>query len=216
MLKTLQVDIVDTSVQNRSTEVPRVLLIDNYDSFTYNIVQYLMCLGINPLVITNDQMSVEEILKISFSHLILSPGPGNPSNAGVCKNLIHRLMQSQIAVLGVCLGHQIIAEVFGANVQHALQIHHGKVSLIENSGLGIFSGLPAKYKVTRYHSLIVANPLPDCLSISAWHLREDGQKEIMALQHKNLPIFGVQFHPEAILTENGLELLKNFLFPEGV
>lgn len=188
-----------------------ILLIDNYDSFTYNIVQYLMCLGVRPKVIKNDCANLEEILKIKYSHLIISPGPGNPQESGICKLLVKKFAAEGLPILGVCLGHQIIAEIYGARVIHAKEIFHGRVSEIENTGAGIFTHLPKKFKVTRYHSLIVESPLPESLIMTAWHQRSDGEREIMGLQHKVLPIYGVQFHPEAILTEFGMEVFKNFL-----
>lgn len=195
-----------------TTEFPKVLLIDNYDSFTYNIVQFLLCLGVKPIVIKNDQYEVDEILKITMSHLIISPGPGSPRESGVCSPLLERLYLSKLPILGVCLGHQIISEFFGGKVVHAKEIQHGKISVIQNTGEGIFAQLPQSFKVTRYHSLIVDKmTVPSNLLVTAWHKRNDGDEEIMAIQHKTLPIYGVQFHPEAILSEYGLELFRNFL-----
>lgn len=195
-----------------ATEHPKVLLIDNYDSFTYNIVQYLLCLGVKPLVIKNDQTEVEELLKIPMSHLIISPGPGCPKESGICLPLLEKLYLTQLPILGVCLGHQIIAEFFGGKVIHAKEVQHGKISIIQNTGKGIFTQMPQNFKVTRYHSLIVDRlTVPSSLLVTAWNKREDGDDEIMSIQHKALPIYGVQFHPEAIMSEYGLELFRNFL-----
>lgn len=191
---------------------PEILLIDNYDSFTYNIVQLLMCLGHSPKVILNDQLTLEHLSKLSFSHLILSPGPGNPKQAGITLAAITKIAPERIPILGICLGHQALAEAFGGSVGFAKEIHHGKVSNIEHNGKGIFANLPSRFNVTRYHSLIVEDEsLPEILEVTAWHHRPtDGSREIMGVQHKTLPCFGVQFHPEAILSEFGLDLLKNF------
>jgi anthranilate synthase component 2 len=189
---------------------PKVLLIDNYDSFTYNIVQLLMQLGIHPQVIENDKISPLELSHLDFTHLILSPGPGNPKQAGITLPAIELIAPLEIPILGICLGHQALAEAFGGRIGFAKEIHHGKVSTIENNGKGIFKNLPSRFNVTRYHSLIVENNLPDVLEPTAWCFRSDGGCEIMGLQHKSLPCFGLQFHPEAILTEFGKELINNF------
>lgn len=195
-----------------TTEYPKVLLIDNYDSFTYNIVQYLLCLGVKPIVVKNDQLEIEDLLKIPMSHLIISPGPGSPKESGVCSPLLAKLYSTKLPILGVCLGHQIIAEFFGCKVIHAKEVQHGKISVIQNTGEGIFAQLPENFKVTRYHSLIVESlTVSSNLLVTAWHKREDGDDEIMSIQHKSLPIFGVQFHPEAIMSEYGLDLFRNFL-----
>lgn len=189
----------------------KILVLDNYDSFTYNIVQYLMELGHRPLVIENDNKSIEEIKSIDFSHLIVSPGPGHPKDAGISIPLINQCVECQIPVLGICLGHQALAMVFKGSVTRAQEIHHGKVSLIYNNQKGIFKNLPTEFKVTRYHSLIVGEPLPLDLEITAWYELPSGGYEIMAIQHRSLPCYGLQFHPEAQLTEYGHELLSNFI-----
>lgn len=169
-----------------------------------------MQLGVNPKVIQNDKLSLKELDELSFTHLVLSPGPGRPEQAGITLSAIKKYAPQGHPILGICLGHQALAEAFGGKVGFAKEIHHGKISNIENNGKGIFAGLPPRFNVTRYHSLIVDNNLPDVLEITAWHDREDGLREVMGLQHKQLPCYGVQFHPEAILSEFGLELIKNF------
>jgi len=192
----------------------KLLMIDNYDSFTYNLVQYFGELGAEVETIRNDVFSVEEIISRKFINypdkIVISPGPGKPDSAGVSVELIQRIgnLSKPIPLLGVCLGHQSIGEAFGATVTQAKSIMHGKVSPIFHQSKGLFSGLPNPYNVTRYHSLALEkNNLPSCFDVSAW--TEDD--EIMAISHKTLPFFGVQYHPEAILTEYGYDLLKNFL-----
>ena len=193
---------------------PQVLLIDNYDSFTFNIVQLFMQLGIHPQVIQNDKISIAELNELKFTHLVLSPGPGNPKQAGITLAAIELIAPKQIPILGICLGHQALAEAFGGQVGFAKEIQHGKISNIENNGKGIFANLLPRFNVTRYHSLIVEAPLPDNLELTAWNKRIDDSLEIMGLQHKSLPCYGVQFHPEAILSEYGLELISNFIKPD--
>jgi len=184
-----------------------ILLIDNYDSFTYNIYQYVAELGYEVRVIRNDELTVGEIDRLGATHLILSPGPGTPSEAGVTLEVIRKL-KANYPIFGVCLGHQAIGEAFGGEVIHAPVLMHGKTSPIFHEGRGVFSGLPSPFRATRYHSLIVRrDSLPDELEITA--TTEDGL--IMGLKHKTLRIEGVQFHPESILTEHGKPLLKNFL-----
>ncbi len=186
----------------------KVLMIDNYDSFTYNIVQYLKEIGAEVEVIQNDEMEIDEISSENFSHLILSPGAGNPDTAGVCMPALERFHKSK-KILGICLGHQCIAQFFGAKIIKDKNPTHGKVSEIIHNGKGIFEGISENFNATRYHSLIVdAETLPETLEVSAKTV--DGI--IMGIQHKKLPIFGVQYHPEAILTEYGYEVLKNFLY----
>jgi anthranilate synthase component 2 len=189
-------------------------MIDNYDSFTYNLVQYFGVLGVDVETIRNDMFSVDQIMSRSSSHfpdrIVVSPGPGKPDSAGISVELIRRIsiLQRPIPLLGVCLGHQSIGVAFGASVIKAKSIMHGKVSSIIHQNKGLFSGLPSPYNVTRYHSLALEkNNLPSCFNISAW--TED--EEIMAISHKTLPFYGVQYHPEAILTEYGFDLLRNFL-----
>jgi len=189
-----------------------VLMIDNYDSFTYNLVQYLGELGEDVRVVRNDALTVEEIRKLNPTSIVISPGPGTPDDAGVTLELITKL-GAQTPILGVCLGHQSIGQVFGGKVVRAREIMHGKTSPIFHKGVGVFAGLPNPFIATRYHSLIVEKAtLPSCLEVTAWTQHADGSlDEIMGLRHKALPIEGVQFHPESILTEHGHAQLRNFL-----
>ena len=189
-----------------------ILMIDNYDSFTFNLVQYLGELGQNVRVVRNDEFSVEQIRALNPTRIVISPGPGTPDQAGVCLTLIEKL-GGQIPVFGVCLGLQSIGQVFGGKVVRAQQIMHGKTSPIHHTGKGVFAGLPDPFTATRYHSLVVEkNSIPSCLEVTAWTQDADGGiDEIMGLRHKALPIEGVQFHPESILTEHGHDLLRNFL-----
>ena len=189
-----------------------LLMIDNYDSFTFNLVQYFLQLGVDVHVVRNDAMSVEEIAALKPERIVISPGPGNPDEAGVSLAVIEQLGPT-IPLLGVCLGHQAIGQVFGGHVIRAGKIMHGKVSAMRHHGRGVFTGLPDGYTATRYHSLVVdKDRLPDCLEITAWTENADGSmEEIMGLRHRTLPIEGVQFHPESILTDHGHALLKNFL-----
>jgi len=175
-------------------------------------VQYFAELGADVHVVRNDQMSVDEVIRLQADKLVISPGPCTPKQAGISMQLIKQLA-GQIPILGVCLGHQSIGEVFGGKVVHAKQIMHGKTSDMHHSEQGVFKGLSNPFKATRYHSLVVENKtLPDCLEITAWTQTADGQMdEIMGLRHRELDIEGVQFHPESILTEHGHDLLKNFL-----
>lgn len=190
----------------------RVLMIDNYDSFTYNLVQYLQELGAEVLVHRNDQITLEEIEALNPDRLMVSPGPCTPNEAGISIAAIQHFA-GKLPILGVCLGHQSIGQAFGGKVVRARQVMHGKTSPIYHSGVGIFRDLPSPYIATRYHSLVVEkDSLPDCLEITAWTQNEDGSMdEIMGMRHKTLPIEGVQYHPESILSEHGHALLKNFL-----
>ncbi|WP_164219885.1 aminodeoxychorismate/anthranilate synthase component II [Virgibacillus sp. YIM 98842] len=189
-----------------------ILVIDNYDSFTYNLVQYIWQLDLEVLVKRNADITIEEIKQIKPTHILLSPGPGNPDNAGISLKVVEHFHRS-IPILGVCLGHQIIAQYFGANIIKAKQPIHGMVSLIRHDCKGIFQSVKNPLSVTRYHSLIVdRKTLPDCLEISA--VSADG--EIMGIRHKICPVEGIQAHPEAILTEHGLDLLHNFFAGRGV
>ena len=190
----------------------RLLMVDNYDSFTFNLVQYFQQLGADVRVVRNDALSVAQIAALKPDHIVISPGPGNPDQAGVSLAVIEQL-GPQIPLLGVCLGHQAIGQVFGGHVIRAGKIMHGKVSSIRHHGRGVFTGLPDGYTATRYHSLVVdKDRLPDCLEITAWTENADGSmEEVMGLRHRTLPIEGVQFHPESILTDHGHALLKNFL-----
>ena len=189
-----------------------LLMIDNYDSFTYNLVQYLGELGQEVRVARNDELSVEQIRKLSPERIVISPGPGTPDQAGVSLQLIEKV-GAQIPILGVCLGHQSMGQVFGGKVVRARQIMHGKTSMIHHKGVGVFAGLPNPFEATRYHSLVVEkSTFPSSLEITAWTQNADGSiDEIMGLRHKTLPIEGVQFHPESILTQHGHDLLRNFL-----
>ncbi|MDH3325507.1 MAG: aminodeoxychorismate/anthranilate synthase component II [Gammaproteobacteria bacterium] len=189
-----------------------LLMIDNYDSFTYNLVQYLGELGADVRVYRNDQITVEEMVALKPERLMISPGPCTPNEAGVSIDAINHFA-GKIPLLGVCLGHQSIGQAFGGQIVHANEIMHGKTSPIYHSDKGVFSGLKNPYTATRYHSLVInKNKLPDCLEITAWTQNENGEMdEIMGVRHKTLPIEGVQFHPESILSEFGHELLQNFL-----
>lgn len=189
-----------------------ILMIDNYDSFTYNLVQYLGELGAEVEVHRNDQITVEQVAEKRPSHIVLSPGPCTPNEAGICLDLIAQL-QGKVPLLGVCLGHQAIGQAFGGTVRRAREVMHGKTSLIHHRSRGVFKDLPTPYTATRYHSLIVdRSGLPDDFEVTAWTEHGDGEMdEIMGLRHRSLPIEGVQFHPESILTEHGHQLLKNFL-----
>ncbi len=189
-----------------------LLMIDNYDSFTFNLVQYLQMLGAEVKVVRNDALSVEQIAALNPSHIVVSPGPKTPDDAGVSLEVIRRLGPT-IPVFGVCLGHQSIGQVYGGDVIRAGNIMHGKTSPIRHEGQGVFAGLPDRYEATRYHSLVVdKNTLPDVLEITAWTENPDGSmEEIMGLRHRQYPVEGVQFHPESILTQHGHALMKNFL-----
>ncbi|HMM24656.1 anthranilate synthase component II [Pseudoxanthomonas sp. 3HH-4] len=189
-----------------------LLMIDNYDSFTYNLVQYLQSLGAEVKVVRNDAMTVDEIAKLAPERIVISPGPCTPNEAGVSLEIIERL-GANTPILGVCLGHQSIGQAYGGNVIRAGRIMHGKTSRIRHEGKGVFAGLPDAYEATRYHSLVVErSSLPDALEVTAWTENEDGSfEEIMGLRHREYPVEGVQFHPESILTEHGHALLKNFL-----
>jgi anthranilate synthase component 2 len=189
-----------------------ILMIDNYDSFTYNLVQYLGELGEDVRVVRNDELSVEQIRKLAPERIVISPGPGTPNQAGVTLEMIEKL-GAQIPILGVCLGHQSIGQVFGGKVVRAREIMHGKTSLIHHTGKGVFAALPNPFVATRYHSLVVEkSSVPAVLEMTAWTQSADGGlDEIMGFRHKALPIEGVQFHPESILTEHGHALLRNFI-----
>jgi para-aminobenzoate synthetase component 2 len=189
-----------------------LLIIDNYDSFTYNLYQYFCELGIEVKVVRNDEIDIAGIETLSPSHLVISPGPCTPNEAGISLQAIE-YFAGKLPILGVCLGHQAIAQVFGGKVVRARQVMHGKTSPIRHNDHSVFKGLNNPLTVTRYHSLVVKNgTLPDCFELTAWTVLEDGaMDEIMGYQHKSLPIDAVQFHPESIKTEQGHELLANFL-----
>lgn len=184
-----------------------VLVIDNYDSFTYNLVQYLGELGQQVRVVRNDEVSVEEIEHISPEYIIISPGPCTPNEAGISLDVVRRLA-GKIPILGVCLGHQAIGQAFGGKVIRAKEVVHGRTSRVFHDDKGLFAGLPNPFEATRYHSLVVErSSLPDCLEITA----KTWDDEVMGLRHKSMPVEGVQFHPESFLTKVGKDLLRNFL-----
>ncbi|WP_047984650.1 anthranilate synthase component II [Ornithinibacillus californiensis] len=188
-----------------------ILIVDNYDSFTFNLVQYLYQLNKEVVVIRNDELALEDIESIQPTHILLSPGPGNPGTAGICLDIVKQFYQ-KYPILGVCLGHQIIAEAFGGNVIKAKEPTHGKVSSIKHDGRGMFTALPNPLQITRYHSLMVdSNSFPECLEVSAY--TESG--DIAALRHRHYPVEGIQGHPESILSESGLSLLSNFFNNKG-
>jgi len=189
-----------------------LLMIDNYDSFTYNLVQYFAELGAEVVVYRNDQIDIETIERLAPQQLVISPGPCDPDKAGISLAAISHFA-GRLPILGVCLGHQAIGQAFGGRVVHAGAIMHGKTSRIHHNDKGVFRSLPSPFEATRYHSLVVEQAsLPDCLEITAWTEKSDGSiEEIMGLRHRELAIEGVQFHPESILTEHGHDLLKNFL-----
>ena len=190
----------------------KVLMIDNYDSFTYNLVQYLGELKVEVEVVRNDQYSIEQLRQNDASHIMVSPGPCTPNEAGISMAVIEAMAGIK-PILGVCLGHQSIGQVFGGRIVHAREIMHGKTSMIYHRGQGVFKGLQNPFEATRYHSLVIEkDSLPDCLEITAWTEQADGSMdEIMGVRHRDLAVEGVQFHPESILTEYGHELLQNFL-----
>jgi anthranilate synthase/aminodeoxychorismate synthase-like glutamine amidotransferase len=183
-----------------------IVVIDNYDSFTYNLVQYLGELGAELKVFRNDEITVEEIRKLAPEKIVISPGPGDPGDGGISNDVIRELGPTT-PVLGVCLGHQCIGEVYGGKVSRAPRLMHGKTSAVYHKGKGLFNGVPSPFNATRYHSLIVEEPLPDTLKVTAF----TSEGEVMGLRHIEHPVVGVQFHPESILTEHGKRILKNFL-----
>ncbi len=189
-----------------------LLMIDNYDSFTYNLVQYFGELGANVVVHRNDKISLDEIKALDPEKIVISPGPCTPNEAGISLDVIQEFA-GKTPLLGVCLGHQSIGQAFGGDIVHASQIMHGKTSDVFHNNSGVFNGLSNPIKATRYHSLVIdKTTLPDCFEITAWTQNDDGSlDEIMGIRHKTLDIEGVQFHPESILTEQGHALLKNFL-----
>ncbi len=189
-----------------------LLMIDNYDSFTYNLVQYFGELGAEVQVYRNDQIGIEQIEALVPQQLVISPGPCTPNEAGISIDAINHFA-GKLPILGVCLGHQSIAQAFGGKIVHAKQVMHGKTSMAKHNNTGVFKGLSNPFEVTRYHSLVIEQEsLPDCLDITAWtETAEGGIGEIMGVRHKELAIEGVQFHPESILTQHGHDMLKNFL-----
>ena len=189
-----------------------ILMIDNYDSFTYNLVQYLGELGAEVKTVRNDAITTAAIRELNPQGIVISPGPCTPDDAGISLNVVEELGES-FPILGVCLGHQCIGQVFGGRVVRAGQIMHGKTSMIQHLGKGVFNGLPQPFEATRYHSLVLEkNEIPDSLEVTAWTEYENGEiEEIMAVRHRTLAIEGVQFHPESILTRCGHDLLQNFI-----
>ena len=189
-----------------------LLMIDNYDSFTYNLVQYFGELGADVQVYRNDQISVADIEKLAPERIVVSPGPCTPNEAGVSVDVI-KTFAGRVPILGVCLGHQSIGQAFGGTIVHASEIMHGKTSMIHHQYAGVFRGLANPLEATRYHSLVIEkSSLPECLEVTAWTVTADGKMdEIMGVRHRTLAVEGVQFHPESILTEQGHEMLKNFL-----
>jgi anthranilate synthase/aminodeoxychorismate synthase-like glutamine amidotransferase len=187
-----------------------LVIIDNYDSFTYNLVQYLGELGAEPRVFRNDTLTLDDLEALGPTRLVISPGPGDPSDGGISNAAILRF-SGRIPVLGVCLGHQCLGAVYGGSVVRAPRLMHGKTSRIHHDGRGLFAGVPSPFEATRYHSLVVARPAPECLEVCA--ASDDGQ--IMGLRHREHATFGVQFHPESILTECGKTILGNFLRAGG-
>ncbi|MFT6092889.1 MAG: anthranilate synthase component 2 [Pseudohongiellaceae bacterium] len=187
-------------------------MIDNYDSFTYNIVQYFGELGVDVKVFRNDEIGLDEIAALRPDQIVISPGPCTPTEAGISTSVITEFA-GKIPLLGICLGHQSIGQVFGGQIVRAGKVMHGKISAIHHEGSGVFKGLSKPFNATRYHSLVVAKEsLPDCLEVTAWTETADGKcEEIMGIRHKDLMVEGVQFHPESILSEHGHALLKNFL-----
>jgi anthranilate synthase component 2 len=189
-----------------------ILMVDNYDSFTYNVVQYLAELNADVEVYRNDQITIAEIEQLAPEKIVISPGPCTPSEAGISVEVIKHF-SGRIPILGICLGHQSIGQAFGGEIVRAKQVMHGKTSMIHHNSSGVFAGLTNPYEATRYHSLVInQDTFPDCLEITAWTQNDDGSvDEIMGVRHKQLAVEGVQFHPESILTEYGHDLLDNFL-----
>ena len=189
-----------------------ILMIDNYDSFTYNLVQYLGELGADVVVERNDQITLKEIEELAPERIMLSPGPCTPAEAGISLDVIKHF-QGKLPIFGVCLGHQSIGQAFGGDIVRADEIMHGKTSTMHHNDIGIFKNIPNPFEATRYHSLVIdQNTLPDCLEVTAWTETDSGEvDEIMGVRHKTLAIEGVQFHPESILSEHGHDMLKNFL-----
>jgi len=188
-----------------------LLMIDNYDSFTYNLVQYLGELGADVRVYRNDQVSLEEIESLQPDQIVISPGPCTPNEAGISVAAI-KTFAGSIPLLGVCLGHQSIGQAFGGKIVHAREVMHGKTSPIYHADVGVFSGLGNPFVATRYHSLVIErDSLPDCLEVTAWTEKEGEVDEIMGVRHKSLDVQGVQFHPESILTQHGHDMLRNFI-----
>jgi len=198
---------LDPAAREPIVPAPRVFMIDNYDSFTYNLVQYLGELGAEITVKRNDRVTLDEIAAAQPTHLVVSPGPCTPNEAGISMDAIARFGTERLPVLGVCLGHQAIGQVYGGVVRRAGAPVHGKTDEIGHDGRGVFAGLPDPFTATRYHSLVVDEVLPDTLELCAWN----AEGVVMGVRHRELPVHGVQFHPESVLTAVGLDLLRNFL-----
>jgi len=207
---TMPVDL-DPAAREPIVPAPRVFMIDNYDSFTYNLVQYLGELGAEITVKRNDRVTLDEIAAAQPTHLVVSPGPCTPNEAGISMDAIARFGAERLPVLGVCLGHQAIGQVYGGVVRRAGAPVHGKTDEIGHDGRGVFAGLPDPFTATRYHSLVVDEALPDALVLCAWN----AQGVVMGVRHRELPVHGVQIHPESVLTTVGLDLLRNFLLMDG-
>jgi len=193
-----------------------LLMIDNYDSFTYNLVQYLGELGADVRVYRNDAITLEQLEQLGPERIVISPGPCTPNEAGISLAVIQKL-GGRIPILGVCLGHQAIGQAYGGRIAHAGRVMHGKTSIMHHTGKGVFADLPNPFEATRYHSLVIEkHSLPECLEVTAWTRNDDGSlEEIMGVRHKTLAVEGVQFHPESILTQHGHALLRNFLKAEA-
>jgi len=192
--------------------MPKILMIDNYDSFTYNVVQYLCELKAEVKVVRNDEVSIADIEALAPEKIVISPGPCTPNEAGISVATVSTFA-GRIPLLGICLGHQSIGQAYGANIVRARQVMHGKTSMIHHQGVGVFKGLTNPFEATRYHSLVIEKAsLPDCLQVTAWTETENGEMdEIMGIRHREYVLEGVQFHPESILTQHGHDLLRNFL-----
>lgn len=212
-MRSKQADVVITIIsQTTGLGQHMMLMIDNYDSFTYNVVQYLAELGAEVKVVRNDEVNLDEVAALAPEKIVISPGPCTPNEAGISMQIIEKY-SGVLPLLGICLGHQSIGQVFGGRVVRARQVMHGKTSQIHHRGEGVFNGLSQPFEATRYHSLVVEKEsLPDCLEVTAWTETEAGEvDEIMGLRHKEFAVEGVQFHPESILTAHGHDLLRNFL-----
>jgi len=203
---------VRPAVSGLPSDETMMLMIDNYDSFTYNVVQYMAELGADVKVVRNDELTVDDVAQLAPAKIVISPGPCTPNEAGISMAVIEQFA-GKVPLLGICLGHQSIGQVFGGKVVRAKQVMHGKTSPIHHRGEGVFDGLSQPFEATRYHSLVVEKEtLPACLEVTAWTETDDGEvDEIMGLRHTELAIEGVQFHPESILTAHGHDLLRNFL-----
>jgi len=189
-----------------------LLVIDNYDSFTFNLVQLLGALGAEPVVVRNDERSIDELASMSPERIVVSPGPCTPSEAGVSVDVFRRIGSAGVPMLGVCLGHQSLGEAFGGRTIRASRIMHGKTGPVRHLGEGIFSGIPSPFEVARYHSLVTdADALPEVLDPVAWSADPEDEGEIQAVRHRSLPLWGVQFHPESLFSQHGVALLENFL-----